>query len=396
MDSSDPTDTVYEFIHGKYPKHIVQCVLRHYSPPNDLNGVVQLLLGGIHVDTWLAKDEMAAVAAAAAAAHDEPIMKDCLICLDTFDVANMYTVDCPSSHRFDFSCIRQHATMQIQGSLLVSCPAFRCGHVINPQELRHLGLDPALEESYERLTLNRALTAQGALGCPTPECTNFILCANQGEQELAECEGCGSKFCSLCLKAYHFRHTCKEAQQAVIKWIAWNEQGRGIHQGEKQRVKLQERKQLEKARAENAKRNEELKARHHELVRDEKWKTANTRRCPSCKRVVEKIEGCNSMRCGRDYHGGNAQNGCGASFQWTNALPYSADVATGPALEEFVMPAPSSKGKSHGPYVCDNCSKEIVGIRFSCIHCPVFDLCKGCKEVATSQHEQGQIFSLIV
>jgi len=36
---------------------------------------VQLLLGDIHVDTWLAKDEMAALAAAAAAAHDEPIMK---------------------------------------------------------------------------------------------------------------------------------------------------------------------------------------------------------------------------------------------------------------------------------------------------------------------------------
>jgi len=188
------------------------------------------------------------------------------------------------------------------------------------------GALPSRSWSAECLTLNRALTAQGALGCPTQECTNFILCTKQGEQELVECEGCSSKFCSLCLKAYHFRHTCKEAQQAVIKWIL------GMSTAD---VHIKERKQLEKARAENAKRNEELKARHYELVRDEKWKTANTRRCPSCKRVVEKIEGCDLMRCGRDYHGGNAQNGCGASFRWTNALPYSTDVATGPALEEL-------------------------------------------------------------
>jgi len=283
--------------------------------------VVQLLLGDIHVDTWLAKDEMAALAAAAAAAHDEPIMKDCLICLETFVVADMYTVDCPSSHRFDFSCIHQHATKQIPrlaARPLPSCWMRPC--------YQSAGALPSRSWSAECLTLNRALTAQGALGCPTQECTNFILCTKQGEQELVECEGCSSKFCSLCLKAYHFRHTCKEAQQAVIKWIL------GMSTAD---VHIKERKQLEKARAENAKRNEELKARHYELVRDEKWKTANTRRCPSCKRVVEKIEGCDLMRCGRDYHGGNAQNGCGASFRWTNALPYSTDVATGPALEEL-------------------------------------------------------------
>jgi len=28
------------------------------------------------------------------------------------------------------------------------------------------------------------------------------------------------------------------------------------------------------------------------------------------------------MKCGVDYHGGNKQMGCGATFQWPTAKPY--------------------------------------------------------------------------
>ena len=35
----------------------------------------------------------------------------------------------------------------------------------------------------------------------------------------------------------------------------------------------------------------------------------NLRCCPKCGRPIEKLEGCDSMKCGKDYHGGNNQKG---------------------------------------------------------------------------------------
>ncbi len=75
---------------------------------------------------------------------------------------------------------------------------------------------------------------------------------------------------------------------------------------------------------ENEKRNGDLRRRYEELMRDEEYKTKNCRLCPSCKRVVQRLEGCDTMICGQDAHGGNIQSGCGTKFNWTKAQPYTA------------------------------------------------------------------------
>jgi hypothetical protein len=273
--------------------------------------------------------------------------------------------------------MRHHARHRIAEAALVTCPAPGCDHVVGPNELRFLGLGPEAEEAYERHTLRRALESggvEGAVACPTGGCPNYIVCARPGEPELVVCSppGCGASFCSLCREQYHFRHSCEQARAAVGKWIGWSDHGRDQRRVAETTAKRDEARRVQEARAENVRRNDELKARYTELVRDEQWKQANLKRCPQCRRPVEKTGGCDLMRCGRDYHGGNAQNGCGAAFRWTSqALPYEADAAA-PTLAEFVMPAPQTETKAkphHGPYRCDSCSHEIVGLRFSCIHC---------------------------
>ena len=50
-----------------------------------------------------------------------------------------------------------------------------------------------------------------------------------------------------------------------------------------------------------------------ELEQDEHWKAANCKRCPSCHRAINYLSGCDLMKCGDDYHGGNVQV-CGAIF----------------------------------------------------------------------------------
>ena len=51
-----------------------------------------------------------------------------------------------------------------------------------------------------------------------------------------------------------------------------------------------------------------------------------TRQCPNCRRMIQKIDGCNSMRCGENFHGGNRQYGCGTTFDFTNAPRYRSKV----------------------------------------------------------------------
>ena len=50
---------------------------------------------------------------------------------------------------------------------------------------------------------------------------------------------------------------------------------------------------------------QDLHTRIKEEEKDENWKAANCRLCPHCGRAVNKVEGCDSMLCGTDYHGGS-------------------------------------------------------------------------------------------
>jgi len=105
------------------------------------------------------------------------------------------------------------------------------------------------------------------------------------------------------------------------------------------------RTQLEdyqRERAANEQRNEELRQRYNELVADEQYKAQNCRLCPHCRRVVQHLSGCDLMVCGRNYHGGDDQSGCGQGFRWSQALPYQP-VNAGPQQVTNNIAAPEQQ-----------------------------------------------------
>ena len=148
--------------------------------------------------------------------------------------------------------------------------------------------------------------------------------------------------------------------------------------------------------------------RYAELVQDERLKEKTCRRCPHCGRVVEKLSGCDSMVCGRNYHGGDVQMGCGKPFSWSQARPYVADIGDRKTKDELasssiVLQATVDHMIFEGePMLCDSCRQAqhifilfidlfdnlvclivivlqpIRGPRIKCINCPDHNICLIC------------------
>lgn len=93
---------------------------------------------------------------------------------------------------------------------------------------------------------------------------------------------------------------------------------------------------------ENENRNRDLRRRYEELLNDEQYKAENCRLCPSCQRVVQRLEGCDTMICGQDAHGGNVQSGCGTKFNWTQAGRYTPSTTGQPRQVILDLPKPEN------------------------------------------------------
>ena len=223
------------------------------------------------------------------------------------------------------------------------------------------------------------------VACPGADCGNFLLNEEPELMREVRCDqdgGCGMSFCSLCREPWH-RHgtTCEEARQIRTDWLSWIATGRQEYQ-----------RQLGQEAADvNAQAAADAAASLANMRQDEEWKAANCRHCPSCNRVVNHMGGCDAMVCGRNYHGGDVQDGCGASFNWSSAKRYKASVDRAAAAQVAVRAEDLVRGEHEG-IRCMLCGVEpIVGPRFECLHCRStvegrFNACINCEP---RLHEPG-------
>eukprot|EP01126_Amoeba_proteus_P001852 TRINITY_DN10579_c0_g1_i1.p1 TRINITY_DN10579_c0_g1~~TRINITY_DN10579_c0_g1_i1.p1 ORF type:complete len:272 (-),score=67.33 TRINITY_DN10579_c0_g1_i1:184-942(-) len=240
--------------------------------------------------------------------------------------------------------------------------------------------------------LKRELAKLPVVGCPTPGCENFIEMDCLTVPLHCVCSACSAEFCSLCKRDYHYRIGCSELMKLTKDWIEWNSNGRrNYHQLlEKEQKKEVEGYEKEKKKIEE--RNLELLNRYQDLVEDEMWKEQNCRACPHCGRPIQKLSGCDSMLCGSDYHGGNLQTGCGQTLKWTQSQPYKSLGLVRPEMVEYQPPNPKQRTFHGESLTCDNCQKNILGLRFSCVHCRLFNLCENCEFKV--DHHKNHVFRI--
>ena len=98
------------------------------------------------------------------------------------------------------------------------------------------------------------------------------------------------------------------------------------------------------------------------------------------------------MHCGQNFHGGNKQLGCGAKFQWNDAIHYKSAVLEGRHAEisENNVNIDRNSWLSFESE-CSKCHSVIRGYRFRCIHCPEYVVCLQCEPLT---HDKGHVFQI--
>merc|ERR1719313_555425 len=211
------------------------------------------------------------------------------------------------------------------------CPDVGCGYELCEDDLRSLAVDPTRLEAFQNNQLRNAVDGMAArttadsleerevlIRCQDHECPNAVLMVLGTSATRFACSCGAPPFCTHCKQSpYHYHAACSEVQTLRQRWLLWLSMGREKRAGLERAVAEAEQQQAAALRQVEAMKI--VVQRHKELESDEIWKARNCRRCPFCSRPVQKIEGCDSMLCGQDAHGGNAQPGCGLRFNalWT-------------------------------------------------------------------------------
>lgn len=206
-------DTLAAALPENFPRERIESAIATYRPKGDVDGVLALLFSE----------------------NDNSPSFECQLCLDTFHVEDMYTVDCPASHRFCFPCIQRMVEMNIRENTPVMCPGEGCKHVMDESEVRQImkGAGPnsiitneMVEKYAQQILLRCVKNIPGIIACPTPGCKNWIEPSDMTRKERCRCQACGAVFCSLCKGPYHYHCTCSEVRQYQAQWMEWVTSGR--------------------------------------------------------------------------------------------------------------------------------------------------------------------------
>ena len=349
--------------------------------------------------------------------ENHELLFNCPVCMEDFPESQTMTFFCSyyednqqnqpslaessmqsSPHLLCRECAVQYVQSN-QDQLPLKCFVPNCKHELLPQEialvLGHGNMEVGFQSPlYRQLDVRQrdwAIAQDPAdyVHCPAPQCHWRAARSMRGAKERVTCPLCYTRFCSNCNDRYHYRSTCVEWIQIRQTWENWKLDGRARYW--KTRNKEISKRAQDVAKAER-KRVHRVRAIEQA---DEMYKAAHCRHCPRCNRLVERIEGCAIMYCGRDAHGSNYQPGCGQKFDWNkDARPYEpieagqqVQLDTQKALDE------DSKPLLHEHELCDHCgSNKVHGLLFECVNCPCYKLCERCEVDVDNFHDKNHCF----
>eukprot|EP00347_Sterkiella_histriomuscorum_P008068 403346497 len=180
--------------------------------------------------------------------HDLQLQEEvlCPICYNSYtDPAEISTLEC--GHQFCQHCFLASFTVFTQN--FFSCSQFRCPEATCLKEVSARTLIQCLgQKEYEnfKITLRNKeiMRLKDKKFCPAPNCDNILEV--KGKKTKVQCEKCKNLICYQCQSLWHEKESCAKYQRRVYADWAMNT---GSH------------------------------------------------KCPKCKTLIEKNEGCNHMTC---------------------------------------------------------------------------------------------------
>ncbi len=311
------------------------------------------------------------------------ITVDCAVCWDEIDVAQSFSFNC--SHKVCRECAGRLLDISITGGSLAACPVSDCRQTVSSMDVTaFFGQQNPMAKKYAEIELRQTLESSPAImTCGTPNCPNQVLLDEVARVRPTcfRCTVCRSSTCTLCrAQPFHYRLSCDASVRARAKWLGALATICGGKNGSNN-LALELKEKM---------------GRYKELQEDEKLKARTCRLCSKCGRIIEKLDGCDSMICGRNAHGGGVQNGCGASLNWATLKPYVPKLENPPqgnAIQKMFLTT-----FTHSEFDrCTTCKDVITGPRFLCANCPEeISFCLKCISKFHETKHRDHFFEIIV
>ncbi|SCV02614.1 LAMI_0H01156g1_1 [Lachancea mirantina] len=237
---------------------------------------------------------------------------DCCICLEVQQGSNFVAMPC-QEHYLCRGCVKSYfGTMieegRIQNVRCPECPITEAdtNTLDYDKELEEVILNPAIPfnffesflsknlcDRYKRLFLERMYTKLFQLrphSCTKcPRCGNWCL-KGDPDDDMVICQQCELSFCFNCLHSWHgSANSCGNRISVELKYVEeYADESTSLDRKRELELRFG-RKTMELAA------DQLLGDKLLDLAIEEK--DSNLKRCPHCKTVIQRSEGCNKMKC---------------------------------------------------------------------------------------------------
>ena len=219
----------------------------------------------------------------------------CEICFEEREgILFHFLEDC--RHKFCVECLLDYCQLHVNEGTVkrLKCPEPKCPAALSPIILREL-LSNEDFERWERLLFHQTLDAMAdVLYCP--RCNNVVVQDEDETSRLAQCGGCFFTFCTDCLMSWHSTQNCGgaevEPENTQLKKPKRRKPKKGASKTNSDPI------QEDQPIAKSTKKMQSAARQSFEFVMLQK-RLGNYQRCPKCRIMVERSEGCDMMHCSR-------------------------------------------------------------------------------------------------
>ncbi|MFS8005279.1 putative transcription factor C2H2 family [Helianthus anomalus] len=193
-------------------------------------------------------------------------LENCVICLEDKSIDQFVSAE-GCTHRFCYSCVKQHVEVKLLNGVLPKCPHEGCGSELRIESCEKF-LTPKFTEMMRRRLKEESIPVTDKVYCPYPKCSTLMSKAELERLRISvigfgarTCYKCHGIFCVKCRVPWHENMKCAEYKRRNPTSI------------------------VEESKLKNlAARNE--------------W-----RQCIKCKHMIELVAGCYHMtcRCGYEF-----------------------------------------------------------------------------------------------